>query len=78
MHPGCVQGCLDFKGQVLKPSSGYRGQKLTNPVSKGTTPSQPHHPTVPVAAKAIKTMPTMHISAIVDAGNSVIVDGVSV
>ena len=46
-----------FRGQVLMPSSVYAGQNLNSPVARGMTPSQPHHPTVPVAARAMSTRP---------------------
>src|SRR5690606_14018639 len=58
-RPGSrIYGRLGFKRQVSKPRSEYIGQDPTKPVSKGTNPSQPHQPTVPVAAKATRAMPT--------------------
>ena len=48
---------LAFIGQVFIPTREYSGQKRTTPVSSGMTPSQPHQPTVPVAANAMRTRP---------------------
>lgn len=41
----------------------YAGQMRTKPVMRGTTPIHPHIPTVPVAARAIKTRPTRILMA---------------
>ena len=45
------------------PSRPYAGQNRNSPVASGIAPNQPHQPTVPVAAKPIRTKPTMTRSA---------------
>src|SRR4051812_4423520 len=45
--------------QVFMPSIEYNGQVPKTPVSTGTTPIQPHHPTMPVMASPIRSSPTM-------------------
>ena len=46
-------------GQEFIPSTVYKGQDLMRPVTRGITPIQPHGANMPVAAKVIKTTPTM-------------------